>query len=67
MNAPRRGPKSPAFTKEIVRQPVGDIVNVRIGWRATWSSKGRLDPETTVALRADEAEAIVKKGLATYV
>ena len=67
MSAPRRGPKSPAFTKEIVRQPVGDIVSIKIGWRATWSSKGRLAPDATVALKAEEAAAIVNKGLATYV
>jgi hypothetical protein len=42
------------------------MVTIRVGWRATWSTRGRIAPETTATLPADEAAKIVEKGLATY-
>lgn len=68
----RRGPgrprksNAPAITQVSPRQPEGPEAMIVTGWRATWSTKGRIAPETTATLPSEEAARIVEKGLARY-
>ena len=65
----RRGPgrprKSEAVSETPKAAPSGEVT-ILVGWRATWSTKGRIAPETKATLPADEAARIVEKGLARY-
>lgn len=68
----RRGPgrprksDAPAVAQVAPKQPKGPDATIITGWRATWSTKGRINPETTITLPSDEAAKIVEKGLARY-
>ena len=66
----RRGPgrprKSSAPSPEAPKPSPDGMATIVVGWRATWSTKGRIAPETTATLPSDEAARIVEKGLARY-